>query len=912
MAKKTYRIMPRVVPLEVATAIAFMVAGAYLLAGCQNAPPAAPRPAATQPFAGLHWSWSSARRQVSMIPLPLDLPGTLATVTLGTATGPGRLEPHCGTLLVQRGAPSAVESPVADQLCGMPRSTRDSGSVLLPVEPVALPDGARQYAIPAGTVDIFLRLDLPPTLPPGLYHIPLTLTLAGTAAPAPMPAMLDVNVADITLPLDPPTLAIATCTTGQLAALHKATFGAMQGQYLDRSDPEAAAPMAQLDALTQCAHGLGVCFYVEDIMPEIKVDEVGRVLLDWDAYDRTMGPYIDGTAFSDRNSYAAWLVPVPPRRLRDVPAQLRQYWEACLEHAKDHSWTAVPVLLHPALINPAANPGATAAALQVLRDVLGKDVVVVAAPDVDLPNRKIWPMTDESPRLPSVGDLATPASVRVWPWMAKARGLAGFLWPNCIGAAGANDAGHVALLVPTVLPAAAPGKDGKTRAPLAAAPLVSLRLAWLNAGLNDLAHFALLEKRSDPARAAEVLAAIAGRTGLPAATPAGPDETWKLGHAAFLYAGWPAGQDTWESLDARLDQLILAGTPGATVKIAEDDPGYLKTKIWLARAHQLMARVGGYRFGVETGRDGPLLKFSADLLLENPINLKSSIQWHSPDLPGDFLAPGLATFDIAAYAVLARVLTLQGHLESLHAGQGPLEWTLEEKVGGMNVGVAVPVPVFKMHATREPPKIDARRKDWPEPLDNPLALMPVDLRYLNRPDMLRGQLNHQSPPATVRWCYDADFIYALVECPQARMDDERNNDWPEEDGRWWGTDGIQLHLVGGAKVGDAGRVIQIAIKPSGAVVLRQAELHKDQLVHWAEGPVGVRYSIHGDDQGYTAELAIPRKLFAVEHDRSPDVPVWRVNVLRHIHQTAISTSWSGPLRDDADFSMMGLLVGVGE
>jgi hypothetical protein len=888
-----------------------------LLPGCGGpATPPPPRLVIHHAVAGgPHWEVSSARRQVSFVPIPMALPGPLASLTLSIPTGPGTLDITALSLFAQRSAEATIESPVGDQLRGAPRITADTGSTLIPVPMTVTPD-RREFTIPANTGVLFLRIDLPATVEPGAYKIPITLNLKEQLRQPlpPIDAQVDLTVSDITLPMEAPTSAIASCTIKQLNAIYPTTFGVMEAKYLDRGDAAQAAPMAQLDALTQAAHVLGISFYVEDLVPDVTVDEVGRVLVDWDAYDRTVGPYLDGTGFPDRTGHAVWLVPAPPRRVRDVPTQLKQYWKACLEHAKDRGWAAAPVLLHPALQHPDENPEATRLALGVVRQSIDKDVLVVAAPDVDIPQRKIWTTDDNDARLPAVGAYATAESVRIWPWMARARKLGGFLWPNCIGEPGADDPNHVALLIPTepVLPP--PAKNNKLGAtPIlpASEPLFTLRMAWLNAGMNDVAHFALLERRSDPARAAEVLAAIVGRTGLGDAMPACPDEAWRSGSRAFLNAGWPANQETWDQIDSRLDQLIVAATPGAAVTLAEDDPSYLQTKIWLARSHQLIARVGGYRFGVDPSRDGPLLKASIDMLLENPINLQTPIAVQHSALFGDFQAQTPGELQIAPYALTAQTLVMQGHLESAHGVPPPIELSLQEKVGGAEVRLPVGVPLFKMHATREPPKLDAKLKDWPEE-SGPSTTMPVALRYLNRPNILRSQVQAEDVPATVRWCYDSDFIYALIQCPQSKVDDERNNDWPEQNGRWWGQDAVQIQISGGAKVGDNTHVIEIAMKPSGAMLLRQAVLKKDQPVTYNDTPAAVKYSIHADGKGYVAQVAIPRKLFPADHDKDADTPVWRINVLRHIREGAISTSWSGPIRDDADFSMMGLLVGQGE
>jgi hypothetical protein len=60
--------------------------------------------------------------------------------------------------------------------------------------------------------------------------------------------------------------------------------------------------------------------------------------------------------------------------------------------------------------------------------------------------------------------------------------------------------------------------------------------------------------------------------------------------------------------------------------------------------------------------------------------------------------------------------------------------------------------------------------------------------------------------------------------------------------------------------------------------------------------------------GYAVEAAIPRSWVSgkIEGVRAP---AWRVNVLRHRAGDLASMSWSGPVVNDEDVGMMGLVVG---
>jgi hypothetical protein len=237
-----------------------------------------------------------------------------------------------------------------------------------------------------------------------------------------------------------------------------------------------------------------------------------------------------------------------------------------------------------------------------------------------------------------------------------------------------------------------------------------------------------------------------------------------------------------------------------------------------------------------------------------------------------------------------------------------------------------------MKATTAAPKIDGRGNEWV--MDAQLrsfGLMNIATRYLSRPDLLAGSTRREEDPATVRWSYDNDNLYALIRCPQPTVSDERNTDWPDHAGdtggvggadspRWWGTDGLQLQIASllpnqaGPAKGES-KVFNVAFKPGGVVMVRQATLKAATLSRWSNGPAGVTYGIQiekedGQIKAYVIETAIPRKWFAnAENVNGLPGPAFRVNLLRHRAHDLASTSWSGPIVNDDDVAMMGLLLG---
>ena len=866
-----------------------------------------------------------ARRSSTYVPL------TMARVVVGTkiqmsAGGAAGIGVRIYSTRVHR---SPVSSPMADQLMGTARVSADTGSYLVPL-PNVEKDGVRTFLV-TEPMPLFVKVDVSSTAEPGAVVIPLTVQ---EPKGAPEKRELALNVSEVVLPTEPRILAAATTTVDELSRLFPATFGSFNATYMDRGAEEHAAAVDQLDILVKAAQAEGVALFVEDLSPAVKVDDVGKVSVDWDAYDRVMSPYMDGSAFADRVPLQVWLAPVPPRRIRETPTQLRQYLANCVDHFVAKGWIATPAVLHPAMVDPG-----TASALRdeigkILRMHLSKDVLAVTTPDAVIPQPRLWVVDDSDSRLPPAGALGNAESVRLWPWVSAARGARGFVWRGAVERAGetrnvkretrndgTDDLGENRPLFVADIETGKGGKDA--RGGEVVRVWVTQRMAWLGEGLNDAAMFGLLEKRGDPTVVSEVLAGVVGRTGLTVAQPGGELPSPPTG---FLYAGWPTERRAWARLPSLMEKLVMANEPGQRAIVALEDPVYLQAKMWLAEAHRPVARVAGYTFSVTPGREGPVVETGLELLLENPVDSAAQFTMRFAGLPGDFgVALGGREVAVPAYGLSRVAVMAAGHLDALRESPHVTPVDISERNGGAMIRLPVLVPVHRMRevGTAGPPKIDGRGDDWPQDsATRSFGPMPVGLRYLSRVDLLAGKAREEAEGASVKWTYDADYVYALVRCTQAVVVEEKTNEWPIVQRRWWGADGVQILISGGTS--PAGKdVYRLGFKPGGVALVRVAKVEKVEVGKkqvepvWADGPTGMKYGMVTDREGYTIEVAIPRKWFgkgaAVGDPMGggrADVPAtWRVNVLRHRASESASSSWSGPVVDDLDLGMMGLLVG---
>jgi hypothetical protein len=846
--------------------------------------------------------------------LKLELPktpGNFVKMEIASASGPEKWTPARITMLSGVPRIGSASGPVVDQFSGVPSAMVDSGTVLSAVE---FKDGQdlRTFNLPkdagassgAEVAEIYLRIEVHSLINAGEYLFPIAFVSADGLRTE---GTLDVAVADITLPSEQRVTAVATATMEEMTAAYPESFGRLQASYLDRTDPDSAAAVAQLDLIVRMAQKNGVAFFIEDLAPPVKIDEVGRVLIDWDGYDRVIAPYMDGTAFVDRVPLGVWLAPAPPRRVRDTPTQLRQYLQQCVEHFKERGWTQTPAFMHAALLEQGStNAEWRKQTIDVIEKFLDRNFALVGTPDVSAAGLKaMWVVPEDDTRLPPANRLANAQSIRAWPWMCAARGLRGMVWRHAVQLDNTKNLDAMPLFISR-------GVDGE--------PDAALRLAWLNTGLNDAAHFGLVEKRTDAAMARQLLAGVVGRTGL------GVKDLPGLGGGmGYLYAGWPTEPDVWEKLPGMLDVLILANEPGRN--ISPDDPQLLAAKMFLTRAHRPVSRIAGYSFGVFPGRDGAVIDLTTEFWVENPMGIptKMDVKWPFP--PGDFASvernatqDARGTFDIPAYGQLKWPLKLTGRLDSIREAPKLKQLELVERDHGVVKEMQALVPIYRMRAAKDAPKIDGQILDWPmNTYFQSFGPMRVELTYDSRPGLLGGKMRRVDNAAEARWAFDKNYIYALIKCPQASVatEDQHTNEWPLINGRWWGTDGIQIQMAGGGNGGlrlaVGTRIVQLAIKPSGIALIKSGSVGGTGSIAWADAQLaGLKYAVNVDKNpggGYLIEVAIPRAWFPKDHDADEATPVWRINLMRHVGADMTSASWSGPVVGDLDVGMMGLLTG---
>jgi len=865
------------------------------LGGCPPWPPVEPKVVpTTQP------TTQASREEVFIFrqqELYLDLPERLTAVPMGSFTDDMSVK----TLHLSTDAATRVEemptftvwairarlegmaSVEIEQLSGAAEQLRQRGAWL---EPLGVLTPGQSVNVPAG-VNLALKVTAGAALLPGTVKAQLTTKngrqeVVGSHE-------LNLQISEVVLPQEAVQIALATARLRAISAVVLPTW--QEVGLPRREDPTVAPLIAALDALVKQALAEGVVLGFEDVSPVVRLDDVGRVTVSWDSYDALVGPWLEAASGASGRVLPSWLVPPPPRRVRDEPAQLRQYWEACLQHAQQRGWTAKPVLFHTALLEAQGEDAGRTAVRQLASKEFAQRGALVDNLTAGMLPDGVWALPDASVYVPPVGDAALPETVRVWPWLVRGRLAQGLVWRDAVGIV--DEVGTPPRLF---MLRAADGVVGPTP-----------RLAWLKRGLDEVVAWDLLRRRGEPTMAADVLVEMVGRLGLQNAgvLPYGGGET-----PGALRAGGPESLRVGQELPAMLDRLIRVSTPGLEQNLKREDPTYLAARMWLNQAYRPVARVAGRQYELQRVRDGWRMSMEVAVQVESAGADVRAVAGRWLELPEPINAGREPVWNVPALGVSTEPAGISGPLDKAWPADA-LRLQVRDRTTSATYELPVQVPLLAVARFSKPPVMDGDVSDWDKlrDPDEPKTDQPIAVRYLNRPALLNQKLETVNQPGTFNGGFDAEYLYLRVQCPQGQPDDDRTSARPAQVQRWWGTDGVQVLVSGGSVLRSGRRLVRVAVKPSGMAQVQAANVEFGQPIVWADGPGGLLHAVRADAQGYAVELAIPRRWFVQDEDAAQGVPMWRVNVLRYENRKHQGTTWAGPMVHDDDVGQMGLIYG---
>jgi len=230
------------------------------------------------------------------------------------------------------------------------------------VPDVLVPIGARRGGLPeqlspgrrfALWVDVFI----PKTTNAGRYTTAIDVSSAGRTL-ASLPVEIDVP------PLVVPDV-VSRCVVAEID--HRALFrhatnsvAPMNAPGLDAwsQDPRGARFNRQIFDVLRLLRDHGLTPVLPQLEPVAKITRRGELALDWEQFDRIVGPCLDGSAFLNRVGVQVWPLPSAPqpRRLMvssrgsmdESDRAAGEFLDKCVRHFADRGWLDRTYLLVPA------------------------------------------------------------------------------------------------------------------------------------------------------------------------------------------------------------------------------------------------------------------------------------------------------------------------------------------------------------------------------------------------------------------------------------------------------------------------------------------------------------------------------------------------------------------------------------
>ena len=368
-----------------------------------------------------------------------------------------------------------------------------------------------------------------------------------------------------------------------------------------RDDPNRDALDAVLSYTMRMLRRHGVNPVLAKLYPVVKINRLQHVLVDWEQYDATVGPLLDGTMFFNRIPLSAWPIPIdadfPPPPAYGASSSvgystaLGEYLSQCARHFDEKGWlersyTMVPSADSPGLdairatehfsrlirraderlailsrlfpqdLAPYGWTGFPFAALSDRVDIWMPDAQFYDARrmrDERVAGRRTWVSLDRPPYCGSVSIAAPATDNRAIAWQERHLDAefvhAGLVngWPAPVASPLVGDERVASPLVGDELLAADP-QACVTHDPNVLiypgtpfglnVPVPSVRLKRLRRGLQDAAYLRLLRKRNLAHVADALTASLVQRAGA---------EAYHTHYADTRPTGWSHRGAIWES-----------------------------------------------------------------------------------------------------------------------------------------------------------------------------------------------------------------------------------------------------------------------------------------------------------------------------------------------------------------------------
>jgi hypothetical protein len=850
-------------------------------------------------------------------------------------------------------SPTVVVGPLTGQAGALPRETVRLFQIL-PVRTGRAPSWMllrpQAEPPPAGWPDLLLPLDAAPgrslpSVPAGQSQpVWIDVSVPKDALPGTYTATIDVlsdsqPIEQLQLSLD--VLPVALPDAPSRPVLVGVDLPALFRSHLQRDgepyvpagivpdDPMAGQAKALLDATLRLFRNHRCSALLTGVYPAVSLDASGRMLVDWDTYDRTVA----GALASDPPA-AAFPLPVdesfpPPASYGGVAspayaAALQTYLKQVTEHFKQKGWSPAQFLwTHvPKPYRPEPSKGLQAFA-SLLGATEGRPPLLTTAipqpmkpfgwqgfefdptiaefvsiwtppgrfydPDTMVKQRALgrstWMMIDRPPFTPSLAIGAPSVDPRALAWQTFRYDVGAVLVPQADDWT-ATPAGGVLNADTNAL--AYPGKSFNLDG-----PLPSVRHKHLRRGLQDVEYLTLLKTAGD-APMADTLARVMFRYGGAAA--------YGDNFADGSQWTWVEQPDLWE-LARRVMADRLAQLKGGAV--ADRDDKFIQSIQWrrlVDAASKIRVTCEGVRIRESTRRNAAAGESEVELYVvvrnERPTPLTGTLRFGKLPPTWQIVADNLS---IDALPCLARArLSLVARAPAIGTddlGVAYVPVVLDMGTAG-HIEIQARLTQLTVRQLNEPVVVDGNLSDWPPGLRN-VAGDFIDVA--GQDPLLAGRqpTGRAKQQTLVFVACDRERLYLAFNCREDEVDKlpTTSSNFIRYDGLLPADDDLLEILIDptDAGTGQAIDVYHVVVRPTGAAFSERGvktDCGWGSSRYWP-ADVRVATSRQPEQRRWTAEVSLSLAAFgqAVREQKR-----WALNLARYESRLGEYSSWSGARR----------------
>lgn len=781
------------------------------------------------------------------------------------------------------------------------------------------------------TEPTLLWFDLPvqTEVKPGQYQSAVELIAAdGKTIVARLP--ISLTVYDLALP-DRRNLQVFGNVTWDSLLRHFGEFEAVTPKLLNRNYPGHQKAIAVLDRLVKTvqAHRLSIAF--ERLQPTVKWNPFS---VDWRDFDTLAGPWLDGSAFPDKEPLGQWPLPMIDSVENYAASAQRDYLANAAAHFDAKDWlNRAPVWLRSsgnerdsgtARQRQLERAAGVLAAHPRLRVAVPLETDALRFADNNtptLPNRNdedrlitasqgliynspvsaaaqrrapTFVRTDAAGVVARAGVGGDERDVRLWAWLAYVRGAAIIRFDDVLPTTGRDESADPNELT-WFYPGSWFGVEGS---------VPSLQLKWLRRAEQDFEYLSLADSRGQRINT-RIMARLLTR----------PVQVQPGQSADPIYGlfGGTADQAAWDEGMQLLVRTILLRPPGQPIDDQLQQALNLETLQWAEPQEKplvvgrstLFSPLPGGKVEVRVGVD--VYNASDTTPTNNSLGFDQVPRGWTVD-PQPQLIPPLATYQVQRFALGATVDP--DALDPRNRAPANLVFTNGYTRRSMPAPLMVPGAVTRRREGNL--TIDGSLGDWTD--DDAMCTGPL-VRMLDRPTLQQHALVQSKLNANVYSAWSEANVYVAFKVgglsPNAAQQSAQNF-VRYDHRRAWGEDITQLLVQAVYPDGTLGPVLHVACKPNGGQWSERKDDLREGSEDWEPLQSGARYACTVDKSGdWRGEVAIPwQALQPANFTAGPDrMPVMlRFNFTQHQQATGTSATWAGPVDYGRDDTFTGVLV----